>query len=431
MQSGIQPTPNSQPPTSPNGLPPVSPPSGKFIVQLFLVPGLIVGLIVVLLLIVHWMFGGPRNPEAILKKLDDSNAEVRWREAADLAQILPRDQRLASDPVFGLQLADRLHKALASSDAAERVFAEQLPKLSEADATRLRKPLQLDRDYVSYLAASLGHFIVPVGLPVLRQMAEQEAPIEPQVQARRRRVAILSLAKLGENLKQFEKMPTIEQNLILGKLEAGDAPPSLAEWAKQTLNYLKQRQAGTAGVFGVDRTLEKCADADDPVLRELVAFASNTWHGSAEENARIEKTLLKLANDAGRGEDQSEKFSGPEPDGSKEIVRKPGLLVRINATIALANRGSDKVNVGMLEEMLDEKGLSEQIISREKDGKELPDQRKAAEIVVQTLKAIGKLHAQNPKVNLDRLRPLVQGLTSSDNANVQAAAQETQNILSK
>ncbi len=43
-------------------LPPVTPPTGKFIVQLFLVPGLIVGLIVGVLLLVYWLFGGPVLP---------------------------------------------------------------------------------------------------------------------------------------------------------------------------------------------------------------------------------------------------------------------------------------------------------------------------------------------------------------------------------
>jgi hypothetical protein len=430
MQTNIQPTPNTPQPGIPPGLPPVTPPSGKFIVQLFLVPGMIVGLIVVLLLFFHWMFGGPRDPEAILRNLDDGNADVRWRAAADLSQLLPRDKRLASDPVFGLKLADRLQKALASSDAAERVFAEQLSKLSPEDVVRLRKPLEAERDYIRFLAGSLGHFLVPVGVPVLRQIAEQEPPIEPLALARRRH-AMFALANLGENLKLFDGMPTIEQNILLAKLEAVENPADQAQWARQTLEYLKQRQAGIAGAFGVDRTLEKCADSEDLILREFTAQAGTFWPGTPEEKARIEKTLLRLANDAGRGEDRREAYSGPEPDGSKEIVKKPGLIVRINAALALANRGSDKVNVGMLEEMLDEKTLGEDIILQQKDGKQEPSRGKAAEIVRQTLKAIGRLHKQNPTVNVDRLRPLVQKLTTSENPAIQTAALETQDILTK
>ena len=100
--------PESQPFSTPNqGLPPVSQPSGKFIVQLFLVPGLIVCLIVCVLLVVNWLFSGPRSPDAFLKRLDDTNPEVRWRAASDLAQVLLRDPQLAqnAEPIPGPQFS--------------------------------------------------------------------------------------------------------------------------------------------------------------------------------------------------------------------------------------------------------------------------------------------------------------------------------------
>src|SRR5207302_2082003 len=54
------PYPNSQSP----GLPPVAPPTGKFLIQLFLVPGVIVALVVGLLLICDWLINRPRSPES-------------------------------------------------------------------------------------------------------------------------------------------------------------------------------------------------------------------------------------------------------------------------------------------------------------------------------------------------------------------------------
>src|ERR671922_275266 len=102
---------NTHPHSELPGLPPVAPPTGKFLIQLFLVPGLIVALVVGLLLIIYWLINGPRSPESYLTKLDDSNPDIRWRAAADLAQILPRDPGLASDAGFALELADRLAKA--------------------------------------------------------------------------------------------------------------------------------------------------------------------------------------------------------------------------------------------------------------------------------------------------------------------------------
>src|SRR5919204_2160886 len=94
------------------GLPPVVAPSGRFIAQLFLVPGLIVAGAVTILLGFSWLAGGSRSPEQLLKNIDSANADIRWRAANDLAQVLKRDDVLAADASFGLRLAERLNRAL-------------------------------------------------------------------------------------------------------------------------------------------------------------------------------------------------------------------------------------------------------------------------------------------------------------------------------
>jgi hypothetical protein len=118
----------------PPGMPPVAPPSGKFIVQLFLVPGLIVGLIVCVLLLFNWLFGGPRSPEAFLGKLDDPNTEVRWRAAADLAQVLKRDEHLAGDASFALDLTERADRAREASASAEKARSDRFAPLTPEQA---------------------------------------------------------------------------------------------------------------------------------------------------------------------------------------------------------------------------------------------------------------------------------------------------------
>src|SRR5206468_6954158 len=87
-----QPNVPSAAPSAPRGLPPVTPPSGRFIAQLFLVPGLIVAVAVLLLLGFRYLFGGTHTPEYFLKQLDSDNADIRWRGACDLAQILKRPE---------------------------------------------------------------------------------------------------------------------------------------------------------------------------------------------------------------------------------------------------------------------------------------------------------------------------------------------------
>ncbi len=61
----------------PKDLPPVQAPSGRFIVQLFLVPGLIVTVAVLILLAFGWLVGGESQPDKLLERLESTNAEVR------------------------------------------------------------------------------------------------------------------------------------------------------------------------------------------------------------------------------------------------------------------------------------------------------------------------------------------------------------------
>src|SRR3954464_7746971 len=102
---------NGQPPPA-AGRPGVVAPSGRFIAQLFLVPGLIVAGAVVVLLGFSWLSGGNRSPEAFLRDLDSSNIDIRKRTASDLTQVLKRDDGLATNVPFGLRLVDQLRQAV-------------------------------------------------------------------------------------------------------------------------------------------------------------------------------------------------------------------------------------------------------------------------------------------------------------------------------
>ena len=87
--------------------PPVAPPSARHIAQLFLVPGIIVAVFVLGYLGWKRFTHSWYEPENFLKRLDNTNPDVRWRAAEDLAQVLLRDDELASDPEFGLDLSQR------------------------------------------------------------------------------------------------------------------------------------------------------------------------------------------------------------------------------------------------------------------------------------------------------------------------------------
>src|SRR5437016_63424 len=106
------------------GLPTVTAPSGRHIVQLFLIPGLIVAGAVSILLGFSWLAGGSRSPDQLLKNIDSANADIRWRAANDLAQVLKRDDALAADIGFALKIAERLARAAEELERDEKHLAD-------------------------------------------------------------------------------------------------------------------------------------------------------------------------------------------------------------------------------------------------------------------------------------------------------------------
>src|SRR5438128_2497569 len=128
------PMPSAVPETG-RGLPPVTPPSGRFIAQLFLVPGMIVVVAVLLLLAFRYVLGGGYAPENFLKQLDNENADIRWRGASDLAQVLKRPESvsLKSNPVFALDLAERLRAGLDALILEEKRVQEQTARATPAE----------------------------------------------------------------------------------------------------------------------------------------------------------------------------------------------------------------------------------------------------------------------------------------------------------
>jgi hypothetical protein len=78
----------------PEDLPPVQPPSAGFILQLFVVPGLIVLAIVAVWLLFGKLAGNEQDWKGLLVELQHPNEHRRWRGALGLAQMLKADQDL-------------------------------------------------------------------------------------------------------------------------------------------------------------------------------------------------------------------------------------------------------------------------------------------------------------------------------------------------
>ncbi len=299
---------NDPAPTSPSGdpfqaLPPVSPPSGRFILQLFLVPGLIVACAVLLWLLFFGYLGGgdSRSPEYFLRQLDSDNEDIRWRGASDLAQVLkrPESARLRANPVFGLELAARLQQAVDDLWAEEQRTQQKIEQnqLAEPDQKKAWKKLASRRDHVRFLAAALGDLALPVGVPVLSALALKDDSPDLKGNTLRRRQAVWALGNLGANIKEFAQLPAPDQAAALETLaKEAAADTARGSWARHGLHYLKARQPPVAGLVRVDHTLARCALADDRYLRSQVALALNFWEGD-----KVEETLLLLSRDNGHG----------------------------------------------------------------------------------------------------------------------------------
>lgn len=290
-------------PAPPKALPPVQPPSGRFILQLFLVPGLIVVIAVLLLLAFRYAIGSGYTPASFLKQLDSDNADIRWRGASDLAQVLKRPESvsLKTDAAFALDLAERLQTAFDDLSRKEKnLETEMAGKADEERAAAWRK-LKAERNHVRFLAAALGDFYIPVGAPVLRAIVLYKDSPDKQGNTLRRRQGVWALGHMGANLKEFAKLPLEKKAEIVEVLEGESAGANLrrAAWARNALYYVAPERGSRAtgkDLIEVDVVLAECAADSDQYLREQVALAISFWEGKA-----VIPTLVKLAKDEGQG----------------------------------------------------------------------------------------------------------------------------------
>ena len=210
--------------TQDDSLPPVEPPSAGFLVQLFLVPAIIVGIIVAVWVAFHWLAQMGNDPEGYLKALR-RQTEGRWQAALNLANDL-RGQggaALKQDAALATALAGILGDEVSSGrPKAAGYGGEQSRALCE------------------YLCRALGEFAVPEAAPAL--VARAADATDP----RTARAAVEALAVLAANLAAADR---------------GFADPA----------------AVTAAVLDASR-------GDDAGLRSAAAFALGVIGGDAAQD---------------------------------------------------------------------------------------------------------------------------------------------------
>jgi len=209
-------------------LPPVEPPGAGFILQLFIVPGIIVMVIVMVWFTFSWLARGTDNPRLLIKKLSVPS-EARYQAAHELASVLGSKR-------FAAFKQDRE----AAADLA-RILAVQLKEGGDGEReVNLRV----------FICRALGDFHTDVGLDELVQATDSKQHIHV------RQAAILGLAFRGEYASRLDPPHPMDNPRLT------DAMLALADDEE---HLLREATAVALGWIGTERLLTKLeAMLDDP-----------------------------------------------------------------------------------------------------------------------------------------------------------------------
>lgn len=197
----------------PDDLPPVKPPSAGFIVQLFLVPGLIVLVVVGVWALFGRMASSEQNWQVLVEELKQPNQHRRWRGAMGLAQLLAADLK-RGDEGEGLSTNPEVAEALAS------MMQTELDAKTNDEANVKQQ---------AFLARTLGLIDVPdVVIPALLRAMNPETDAQARTELRKNAVGAVAViagraakrdkadgsAYPGKRLKKLCAFPSLVDNLI-------------------------------------------------------------------------------------------------------------------------------------------------------------------------------------------------------------------------
>lgn len=199
-------------------LPPVQPPSAGFIIQLFVVPGLIVLAVVAVWALFGQIAAGEQDWRNLVEELQSPNNHIRKRAMYGLAQVLDQDRRrgeqgqhLASNQEIATVLSDQLSRELKTGSNSEETVAIQ-----------------------QYLTRAIGLLDVPsVTLPALR------ASLQPKLDIEIRKSGVASIAMIAG--RHFEKGTPLEDPETIDSLIelSADSTPLMRQTAAFALGLFK------------------------------------------------------------------------------------------------------------------------------------------------------------------------------------------------
>jgi hypothetical protein len=184
--------PTDSPPFMPDreSLPPVEQPSAGFIIQLFVIPGLIVLMIVLLWLGFSWLAHHGTHPEEIVRQMRQNKANS-WQLAYNFSEELRQNEQYRKNRV----LADEVAQFL------DDLLDQPLPPQS-SNGFGGTNPRSQEIVRRGFLCKALGEFLIPEAVaPVLIRAASSHADED---ELRVRLAAIEAIALLIENTRSPE-----------------------------------------------------------------------------------------------------------------------------------------------------------------------------------------------------------------------------------
>ena len=263
-----------------DSLPPVEPPSAGFLVQLFLVPAVIVGIIITVWLTFHWLAQLGNDPQAYVRTLR-RNTEGRWQAALNLANDLrgPGGAALKADA----DLAGELASILATEVSSGRPAGSG-------------RSVEQSQTLCVYLCRALGEFAVPEAGPPLVDRAEDAD--QPEIA----RAAVEALAVLAANLAAADETFSDPEAVTAAVLAASESPEQ----------GLRSSAAFSLGVVSGDGAAERlevlCNDVNDDVRYNAALGLARLGRGFAWETLAEMLTLPDVAAPPGDDEAQAARY---------------------------------------------------------------------------------------------------------------------------
>jgi hypothetical protein len=286
-------------------LPPIEPPSASFLVQLFVIPMIIVGIIVVVWLMFSWLAHMGSNPHELVRDLKKPN-EASWQRALTLADLLrnPAHEDLKSDITMATELASVLDAQLDQASFDE-------------NSIRLRM----------FLSRALGEFKVPEALPpILRAATIERDPAELDV----RRTALEAIGVYANNNREvsLSKNEACMDALIAASRERTDLAAE-----QQVRADLRSTAAFVLGVIGGEAALDRLVILlDDPYTNARYNAATSLCrHG----DARAIPVLLKMLDP-----ENQESATDEEHESGREWKRLQVINTGIRSAAQLAENDS-------------------------------------------------------------------------------------------